>query len=142
MPFAMMLFLLPKVHAQSINTNMEKPNWVVMMEDPQANYFEAVKAFEKFWDGREEPQEEMEIMNEEITGKEKRAHRREERKLRRMSTSERNRYDYLAYQYKRFKNWQHEVLTYVQENGHILTNEEKLAIYQKQQQEMQNRSKN
>ena len=46
----------------------------------------------------------------------------------------------MAYHIKRFKNWKKEVRPYVQENGHILTQEERTAIWMRQQEEMKKSS--
>jgi hypothetical protein len=115
------------------------PSWVKMMEDPNVNYYEAVKSFEQFWKGRDLPMEEEELLNENITREEKREHRREERKLKHMTPSQRQEYDYLSYQYKRFNNWRHEMKQYVQEDGHILSQEERNKMFEQQQQEINNR---
>ena len=33
------------------------PYWIAMMNDPNTNYYEAVEAFEKYWEHREKPTE-------------------------------------------------------------------------------------
>jgi hypothetical protein len=51
----------------------KKPRWIKLMHDPSANYFETVKAFDKYWKTREEPEEEGERKeNERRTKKKKR----------------------------------------------------------------------
>lgn len=137
------LFLSSALFAQkAAKDNGKNPEWVTMMEDPNVNYYEAVKSFNEFWKGREMPIDEADVLNEEMTGREKREHRRAVRKLKKMSPAERQEFDYLAYQYKRFKNWEHEVFPYVQNDGSILTDEQRRAIWEQQQKEAQEKSKN
>lgn len=120
-------------------TQAIEPSWVKMMDDPNTNYYEAVNSFEQYWKGKELPMDEGELLNEYISREEKREHNRAERKLRNMSPAERQQYDYLAYQFKRFNNWSHEVKPFVQEDGHILSQEERNKIFEQQQLEINNR---
>lgn len=115
------------------------PTWVKMMEDPKTNYYEAVKNFDSFWKGKEMPMEEAELLNEDISKEDKREHHRAEKNLSKMSAADRQQYDYLAYQFKRFNNWRHEVKPFVQDDGHILSQEERNKIFEQQQQEINNR---
>ncbi|MBL0102873.1 MAG: hypothetical protein IPP51_03415 [Bacteroidetes bacterium] len=111
-----------------------------MMNDPNVNYYEAVEAFNTYFKSHELPGEEEE---EELMGStpEARAEfekemKRENKKIRtdkqRAELVER---EQMTYQVKRFRNWMHEVLPFVQENGHILTMEERAEIWRKQQAE-------
>jgi hypothetical protein len=102
------------------------PVWINMIDNPQTNYFEALKAFDLFWEGKVLPAEEEEILGEKYSDEEKRRglfsflFRKEEQ----------NR-EY-AFELKRFRNWQREVLPLVQEDGRILSKEEELEIYNTQ----------
>ena len=49
-----------------------------------------------------------------------------------MTAAERNEFDRVNYQYKRFMNWMFEVKPYVQANGRILTRQQRLDIRNKQ----------
>jgi hypothetical protein len=118
------------------------PAWVRMIDDPNTNYYSAVREFDAFWKGRDLPIEEEEVLNEELTGREKREHKKEVRKLGKMTPAERQQYDYLVYQYKRFMNWKREVFPFVQEDGRILSHQEREAIWEQQQKEAATRSKN
>src|SRR5690348_7112639 len=40
------------------------PVWVDMLDDTTANYFEVQKAFTLFWEGKEMPQEEEDVIGE------------------------------------------------------------------------------
>lgn len=101
-----------------------------MMKDPKANYYEAVKAFNLYWKNKEKPIEEMEILNEDMSKHEKREHKRFEKKLSKMTPTQRQAFDELAYQFKRFKDWQRENAPYVQEDGSILSQEERNKIWE------------
>lgn len=109
------------------------PDWVAMIDNSKTNYFEAVKAFNEFWKNRVKPVEEMDMGEEEE--KEKKAMKAY---LATLSVAERNYWDQLQYHYKRFKRWKQDVLPYVQSDGRILSEEERIAIWNKQQLEMKN----
>lgn len=90
-----------------------------MMEDPKVNYFEAVKAFDVFWKNRKRPLEEKEILGkiaEESITDDKALTRR----LKKLPLESRN----LTFQYKKFTHWAEMIKPYVQEDGHILSEEE------------------
>jgi hypothetical protein len=107
------------------------PNWITMMQDPQVNYYEAVKAFEAYWDGKIEPEEEEELITE---GKITSAEAESLRVVRASWTQvQRNEYEYIKYQFKRFKDWKRTVFPFVQSDGRILSEQERLEIFQKQQ---------
>lgn len=107
------------------------PVWISMMEDPNVNYFEAMKAFQTYWEGRIEPEEESELINE---GHITTAQADSLRKARTEWTqAQRNDYEQLKYQFKRFKDWKRSVLPFVQNDGRILSEQERLEIWQKQQ---------
>lgn len=126
-----MLLFVQAARAQDGKNNT--PLWVQAMNDPNTNYYEAVRSFNQYWKDKELPVEEAELLNQEIDRKERREIRRTIRKMKKMSPAERQQFDWLAYQHKRFKNWQREVLPYVQEDGHILTMAERTAIWEEQQ---------
>ena len=88
------------------------PVWIKMMQDPNVNYFEAKKAFEMYWEGREEPEEEF-ISSE-----------KSEKNLRKDETQE---IDY-AMEHKKFKYWLVKMKPYVKPNGTIMTKEEINAL--------------
>jgi hypothetical protein len=100
------------------------PYWIQMMDDENTNYFEAQKAFEAFWEHRERPLEENEILgqgNEKYINDDKALAKR----MKKLPAESRN----LSFQYKKFLHWTREVKPYVQEDGHILTKAERLKIF-------------
>lgn len=128
-----LLFLLTfnLVKAQAIEeTNAEKhsnrpyhdqPIWISMMEDPQANYFEACKAFYIYWEGRELPAE--------SEGEAKDLGDKEEEGL---HFKDPKSYE-MIYEYKRFKNWEKTMINRIDpKTGRILSSQELDAIWQEQ----------
>lgn len=119
----------------------DHPVWIKMMDDPNVNYYEAVEAYETYMKAHQltGEQEEEEMLSADPKKREEyqREMKRENKKIKtdqqRQALVER---DQLNYQIKRFKGWMQEVKPFVQENGHILTAEERMVIWQKQQQEM------
>ena len=93
-----------------------------MMNDPNTNYHEAVKAFNEFWKNRERPREEKEVFSNMETKKEKKV----------KSPTDPDAIKY-SFEYKKFLNWQREVAPYVQPDGHILSKEERLLLWEQEQ---------
>ena len=100
-----------------------------MMDDSAVNYYQAVKAFDMYWAGRIKPEEDAEKGEE--NRREEKERRRYEKKLAKMTAAERNEFDRVNYQYKRFVNWMHEVKPYVQASGRILTRQQRVDIRSK-----------
>lgn len=139
------------------NDYEKNPVWINMMEDPDANYYEAVKAFEVYWkkhpkpSGEEEEMEKLFLLSSDRLTKEQQKEKAElEREMQReIKKSAKKKYsnkelleisqrEDMKYQVKRFENWKLEVLPFVKENGHIMTANEQQAIWQKQQDELNN----
>lgn len=117
--------LLFAIKAQSNYNELtfkNKPVWIEMMHDSTVNYYQAIKAFNIFWEDRRRPGEKGENEKEEAETKgrkEKREQRRYEKKLARMTPVERNEFDNLNYEYKMFIYWMKEVKPLVQADGKI-----------------------
>lgn len=122
------------------------PVWIQMMNDPNANYYETIKAFREFWKGYAlpgEPEElegndhfEKEIGLEEHDKDKDKKGEREKRKRKNPNGG-----DY-SYEVKQFKGWYQEVQPWVQADGHILTLEERQQMIDRQQQELKEIEKN
>ncbi len=127
-------------NAQEIKYNTEDynkiPVWIKMIDDTSTNYFEALKAYDVYWVGKLKPQEEEDAINEYGSKSEEKKHELYERKLSKMTPSERVEFDRMKYECKRFDNWKREVRQFVQEDGKILTYHERLEIWNRQQDEM------
>lgn len=130
------------VKAQSTDENKvdykTNPVWIKMIDNPNTNFYEAMKAYKMYWEGREKPSEEEEEMGE-LTKEKIREMKREERRNKPVDTKsaeEREQLvdkEYINYQNKRFMGWVHDVKPFVQEDGHILTEQERIDIWKKQQ---------
>ncbi len=135
--FLLLLFLFQSAQAQEKKEkprtdDKTNPNWISMMQDPQVNYYEAVKAFDAYWDGKIEPEEEDELITEgKITSVEADSLRNARASW---TQVQRNEYENIKYQFKRFKDWKRTVFPFVQSDGRILSEQERLEIFQKQQQ--------
>jgi hypothetical protein len=146
-PFIFLFFvfssLLADAQSSPTPSSMETPSWVIMMEDPTTNYFAAIEAYKSYWEthvrppGEEEEMERNANGRRELTKEEEREREREERRKKKLSGAALEQTEYLKYQSKRFENWAREVKPWVQEDGHILTYEERNQIWLKQQQEQQ-----
>ena len=127
-----LVLLLLSAKAQTKYNEAEfktKPVWITMMDDSAVNYYQAVKAFDMYWAGRIKPEEDAEKGEE--NRREEKERRRYEKKLAKMTAAERNEFDRVNYQYKRFVNWMHEVKPYVQASGRILTRQQRIDIRSK-----------
>lgn len=124
---------------------METPKWVTMMEDPQVNFFEAVKEYDSYWLTHKKPLKEAEVFDAlegKGTGKEtaedieKMEAERQQKLGPKLEGRALEEAEYLKYESKRFEKWMLEVKPWVQADGHILTYEERQAIWNKQQEEI------
>jgi hypothetical protein len=104
------------------------PYWIDMIKDPKVNYFEAIKAYDEFWKNRKKPEQEDDIIGQKKSESNK--HRlfktREQRE-----EAESHKY---ALDVKKFEHWKMQVKPYVQQDGSILTADEKLKLWQQQKQ--------
>lgn len=116
----------------------QNPEWIKMIDNPNTNYYEAVKAFDTYWKNRIKPEGEDDFINENASRKEERERKRQKKELAKMTPPERNEYNILKYQCKRYENWVHEVKPFVQEDGRILTQQERIEMWNKQQTEIKN----
>ncbi|MCZ8286099.1 MAG: hypothetical protein O9353_11655 [Bacteroidia bacterium] len=101
-----------------------------MMNDSTVNYFEIKKAFDLFWQNKPLPTEEEEIIGER-NGKA----REKESFLKNLFKSKKEKQEEdsnkYAFAYKKFKHWELINLPYVQEDGRILTANERLEQWKK-----------
>ena len=125
------------MQTQAQQSNPPLPEWVAMIDNPTTNYHEAIKAFDAYWLGKIKPHEEMDL-DEELTLQER---GERESYFKSLSVAERSRFDLLQYHYKRFKQWKKEVKPYVQEDGRILSQQERIDIWNQQQTESKQQKK-
>jgi hypothetical protein len=136
-------FLLTCAHLhaqQTAPSGLETPKWVSMMEDPNVNFFEAVKTYQDYWKTHKKPVSESELFEKENKRPKDERKAEDEREAERLgklgqalSGAELEQTEYLKYQSKRFDKWVIEVKPWVQENGHILTYEERKAIWEQEE---------
>jgi hypothetical protein len=118
--------------AQQKNLNWRADaTWVKMIDDPNVNYYDALKTYNEYWKthpkpvAQEDDKAELDKSGEEPTA-------------RPVPTREEKIYeDEMTYQIKRFETWMREEKPFVQENGRILTQQERNEIWKKQQEEKQ-----
>lgn len=141
------LVLQSPLQAQS-TAPMDVPKWAIMMEDPDVNFFEALKAYEAFWLTHKKPSSEAETFETQaLDGKaaEDRRIQEERKRVEELGLPLEGRdleiAEYLKYQSKRFEKWVIEVKPWVQDNGHILTYEERQALWLRQQEEIRQQEK-
>lgn len=119
------------------------PDWVAMIDNPTTNYFEAIKSFEAYWKDKIRPIDEAEPKEEkeQESKEEEREHKQLKKQLKKMTAAERQQYDQIQYHYKRFVTWAEEVRAYVQEDGRILSQQERIDIWNQQQAESKQQKK-
>ena len=117
----------------------KNPVWIEMMDNPNANYFETVAAFEAFWKNRELPEEENKILGASREDREHvetpAEHRKRKRAEKKMDKEEKEaavlRHKY-AFAVKKYHHWKLVVDPYIQPDGRILTKEEQLKLHDQQ----------
>jgi hypothetical protein len=123
------------------------PEWIHMMNDPNTNYYEALKAFDEYWKGHAMPVlEEEEEMEGGDSGEMKREQKERIKKDENVVLTEqqikvKNEDELMKYNVKRFERWKRDVFPFVQEDGRILTDEERQKIWLQQQEELKNQNK-
>lgn len=90
------------------------PYWIAMMEDPKVNYYQAIEAFEKYWESREQPTE-KDGEAKDIFEKDKTKEEREKEEKRSVL---------YVYEYKQFLNWKDKNKDFVKPDGTIMTQQE------------------
>ncbi len=120
----------------------KEPLWIRMMDDPQVNYHETIKAFRLYWKERVLPKEpfetdEMEVFEREVGlikegESEKEKVREEKQKLKKQKPNEIN----YAAEVRAFKGWLQSVQPWLREDGSIISAEEQQAIINKQHQDL------
>lgn len=131
----------------------ESPVWIKMMNDPNVNYYEACKAFDIYWIGREIPAESEGEANELYVKKDKKDEGKSEREREREREREQKKGNYkkeeheeeeglhfkdpisytMVYSYKCFINWRETMKNRVDETtGYFLSPAQQDAIWKSQ----------
>ena len=153
MSVIILFLMIGRSNAQTNATNYKNnPEWIKMIDNPNTNYFEAIKAYETYWSFHEKPENEEEefennaklLSSEKMNEKEQKEleerKREKDEQVARDSNRELTDKELLkleekremTYQCKRFENWIREVKPYVHSDGRILSKEERMEIYYKQ----------
>jgi hypothetical protein len=119
----------------------KEPLWIQMMDDPKANYYETIKAFRMYWKDRVLPKEPFETEGAESFEREvglindKESEKEREREEKKRLKQNRKGVDYSA-EVRAFKGWIQGVKPWVREDGSIVTEQERQAMIDKQQNEL------
>lgn len=117
----------------------KNPVWIELMNDPNANYYETIRAFREFWKDRVLPKEpfengvdQFEIEVGLVKGNESEEREREEEKERNADPKKREESMLYAAQVRAFKGWLQEVKPWVRNDGSIIGMAERQAIIDRQ----------
>lgn len=123
----------------------ETPKWVAMMNDPHSNYFETLKEFKKFWQGKPLPEEpfedkEMDVFEREVglIDNEEEHELREtlEKKAREQRKNGETSTRVYAEEVRAFKGWMQHIKPWVLEDGTIISLEEQQKLIDQQRAEL------
>ena len=117
-------------YSATAQTKSKPPLWVTMMDDPNVNYFEAVKNFNDYWKTREKPVEEKELFGS--VGDKEKEESIKQKKGRLKAEDPAQKY---AFEYKRFLWWMREAEPFVQSDGRIKGMNERINEWRTQQQQ-------
>jgi hypothetical protein len=109
------IFSLSICHAQSKYNEQDfalKPVWITMMDDEHVNYFDALKAFEVYWQNHKMPEGESDMDVKKVE-KNKKRFSKKEIKTNYASAA-------MRMKIKKFGVWKEKMEPYVQDDGTIL----------------------
>jgi hypothetical protein len=99
-----------------------QPSWIIMMDDTNANYYEAIAAFEAYWANHKKPEGESDMDMKQVAKNKKRFSKREIKEARAEAS--------MRMQIKKFEWWKMKMEPYVQEDGRLLMPAERLQLLQ------------
>ena len=114
---------------QTISELRKGAPWIKMMDAPNVNYYDAIKVYDDYWKTHKKPDDPEDRLSQPVGTKEKETDKVQ------LTKEEKKFEDEMIYQIKRFENWVREEKPFVQEDGRILTQQERIAIWKKQQEE-------
>lgn len=127
---AWLLVCLLLNYSATAQEKSKPPQWVTMMDDPNVNYFEAVKNFNNYWKTREKPVEEKELFGSVGDKEKEEVISRKKKRLRAEEPAKK-----YAFEYKRFLWWMREVEPFVQSDGRITGMNDRINEWRTQQQQ-------
>lgn len=122
--------------ASKIALYKTSPVWKDMINDPDANYFEVQKAFKLFWEGKEMPLEEDDIIGE----KRKLKNNFINRTFNARELKEQQEREELAFDCKKYRRWLIKTEPYIHDDGSIMSAEERLELWRKHYEELNDQS--
>jgi hypothetical protein len=136
------LFLLAITFTVNAQNELKKePVWIKMMDDPNANYFETIKAFRNYYKERPLPKEPNEIEGEdsfekEVGLEENEGKKKSKREIKREARKANPKEPSYAAEVRAFRGWFNSIKPWVRADGSIISKEEQQAIIDKQQEEL------
>lgn len=127
-----MLICFGTTQAQQSKNYKKHPYWIDMIKDPNVNYFEAINAYETFWKGKRKPLEEDDLIGQ-TKGEASKEQKMESRREMREKRKEKEMYKKYGLECKKFEHWKMQVKPYVQADGHIISKEEQLKMWEQKQ---------
>lgn len=125
-----LLFSLSTYAQKAKTKNYKKyPYWIEMIKDPNVNYFEAITAYDTFWKNKQKPMDENETIGQ-TKGTDNKEQQIQNRKEIREKRREKELYKKYGLECKKFEHWKLQVKPYVQADGHILSKEEQLKLWE------------
>jgi len=132
---AFILCICGPAQAQNTKTTAlykASPVWKDMLDDPNANFFEVQKAFELFWEDREMPMEEDEIIGE----RDKLKNNLINRIFNSNQLKEQEECEALSFDCRRYRRWLIKTEPYIHDDGSIMSAEERLELWKKHYEEL------
>ena len=108
------------------------PVWKDMLDDPNANFFEVQKAFNLFWEGKEMPTEENDIIGENHRLKNNFINRTFNAK----ELKEQQEREALSFECKKYRWWLIKTEPFIHDDGSIMSSEERLELWKKHYEEL------
>lgn len=123
-----------KIDASKIELYKKNPVWKDMIDQPGVNFFEVQLAFQLFWKDKELPLEEDEVIGE-------RRHLKNNllnRTFNARELKEQQERNALAFDYKKYCWWIKKTEPYIHDDGTVMTYEERLALWKRHYEELDN----
>ncbi len=124
---------------QTFNEDSKKPLWIKMINNPNVNYFEAIKTFREFWKEKKLPCEAgeeagMDAFEVEV-GLRNPYKPESKREILRESKNDKDAKKY-AYEVKQFRGWLQQVKPWIKEDGTIISLDDQQKMIDKQRNEL------
>ena len=122
----LLVFSASQAQDKSETLYRTSPVWIEMMNTPNVQYAEAVRAFDIYWSTREKPAGEHDMLGANNAEKKDRDFVTKKKK----KGGEAEQY---AVEYKAFMHWKEKMAPYVKPNGEVMDANERLQYWETQQ---------